>query len=103
MSASPRFLVIRGADVELRVKAVPGAKREEIAGVLGDRLKIRVAAPPEGGKANDAICALIAKRLSMRERDVVVTHGEANPHKTISLHGAASRADVLAALFTQSA
>ena len=48
----PAYLLVRGDDLEIRVKAVPGAKREEIAGALGDRLKIRVAQPPEGGRAN---------------------------------------------------
>ncbi|MBL0871655.1 MAG: DUF167 domain-containing protein, partial [Phycisphaerales bacterium] len=43
----------------VRVKAVPGSRREEIAGVLGDRLKVRVSAPPEKGKANDAIVELV--------------------------------------------
>ena len=38
-----------GNDVLLLVKMVPGASRDEIAGVVGDRLKVRVAAPPEDG------------------------------------------------------
>ncbi len=98
MSALPSFLVLRGADVEVRVKAIPGAKREEIVGLLGDRLKVRVAAPPEGGKANAAICALIASRLAMRARDVEVTQGASSAQKTITLHGAAARMDKLASL-----
>ncbi len=46
------------------VKAVPGSSRDEVAGVLGDRLKVRVSAAAEGGKANKAICAVIARALS---------------------------------------
>ena len=61
MSASSHYLVARGDDLVLRVKAVPGAKRDAIAGALGDRLKIRVAAPPEDGQANAAIRALLAR------------------------------------------
>ena len=49
-----------GGDVLIRVKVVPGASRAGIAGVLGDRLKVRVSAPAEGGRANKAVCAVIA-------------------------------------------
>lgn len=69
----------------LRVKAVPGASRDEIAGALGDRLKIRVSAPPEGGKANKAICALLAKKIGVRLRSVRIASGSASPEKTIRI------------------
>ena len=48
---------------EIRVKAVPGSSRSRIAGVLGDRLKIQVAAPPEDGKANKAVAEVLAQWL----------------------------------------
>ncbi len=69
--------------VLIRVKAVPGAKREQIAGVLGDRLKIKVSAPPEGGKANAAICALIARTLGVKAGAVSVVSGMTNPEKIV--------------------
>ncbi|MBK7406509.1 MAG: DUF167 domain-containing protein [Phycisphaerales bacterium] len=73
--------------VVLRVKAVPGASRDAIAGVLGDRLKIRVSAPPEGGKANRAICALVAGALGLRPRDVEVASGHTSPEKLLRVVG----------------
>ncbi|MCA9272712.1 MAG: DUF167 domain-containing protein [Phycisphaerales bacterium] len=73
--------------VTIRVKAVPGAKREQIAGVLGDRLKIKVSAPPEGGKANAAICALIAKTLGVKAGAVSVVSGMTNPEKVVRVEG----------------
>ena len=69
------------------MKAVPGAKREQVAGVLGDRLKIKVSAPPEGGKANAAICALIAKRLGVKPGAVSVVSGMTNPEKVVRVEG----------------
>ncbi len=73
--------------VAIRLKAVPGAKRNEIAGVLGDRLKVRVSAPPEGGKANKAICALLAETLGLRLRDIEIVSGLTNPEKVARVTG----------------
>jgi hypothetical protein len=92
MDKPPSWARIDGPGVILlRVKAVPGARRTEIAGVLGEgeqaRLKIRVSAPPEGGKANKAICALVAKALGVKPRDVSVIAGQTNPEKTLRIEG----------------
>lgn len=65
----------------IRVKAVPGASRDQIVGVLGDRLKIKVAAPPEGGKANDAIRALLARDIGAKTTGVELVSGASNPEK----------------------
>ncbi len=48
-----------GDDVLVWVKAVPGAAQDTVAGALGDRLKVRVSAAPEDGRANKAICRLL--------------------------------------------
>lgn len=48
----------------LRIKAIPGARRSGTAGLIGNRLKVKVNAPPENGKANEAICRLIASKLA---------------------------------------
>lgn len=71
----------------VRVKAVPGARRDELAGVLGDRLKVRVSAPPEGGRANDAIRALLAGTLGVRPRDVTLCAGLSSPEKVLRVVG----------------
>ncbi|MFW6058899.1 MAG: DUF167 domain-containing protein [Phycisphaeraceae bacterium] len=71
--------------VTLRVKVVPGASRSRLAGMLGDRLKVQIAAPPEGGKANKALCTLLAKTLGINKTDVHVTTGASQPHKTVTI------------------
>ena len=73
--------------IRLRVKAVPGAKNTQIAGVLGDRLKVRISAPPEGGKANKAICQLLARTLGISKRDVEVVAGRSSPEKVVAVQG----------------
>ena len=74
-------------NTRIRVKAVPGASRDQIAGALADRLKIRISAPPEGGKANEAICRLLAGALGVRPRDIELIAGHASPEKTLLVSG----------------
>jgi uncharacterized protein (TIGR00251 family) len=76
------------APLRLAVKAVPGARKDEIAGRLGDRLKVRVSAPPEGGRANQAICTLIAEALGLHARKVRVISGHARAEKVLQIAGA---------------
>lgn len=72
----------------IAIKAVPGARRDEIVGMLGDRLKVRVAAPAEAGKANAAICALIADALGVKARQVEIVSGLGSAEKVVRVAGA---------------
>ncbi len=69
----------------LPIKAVPGASSSKVAGMLGDRLKVRIAAAPEHGKANKAICALIAKSLNIKPAMIEVASGHTNPEKILRI------------------
>lgn len=71
----------------LRVKVVPGARQNQISGLLGDRLKIRVSAPAEGGKANKAVCQLLARSLGLTPAHVVIERGMTSPEKTVRIEG----------------
>lgn len=73
--------------VAIRIKVVPGASRSKVVGVLGDRLKVAIAAPPEGGKANKAVCELLAELLNVAKRDVVIVSGKTQPTKTVEVLG----------------
>ena len=72
---------------ELKVKVVPGASRDEIASWLGDALKVRVSAPPEKGKANKAVCKLLAKQLRLSKGAVTVVQGHGSAHKRLQIEG----------------
>lgn len=78
--------------VLIAVKAVPGASRDAVAGRLGERLKVRVAAPPEGGKANKAICALLAAELGVRASDAEVVQGHGRAEKVVRVAGVTAAA-----------
>jgi len=71
--------------LRLKVKVVPGASTTEIAGWLGDRLKVRVAAPPERGKANALLEDHLATVLGVPKRCVTVVAGHGQPNKTIAI------------------
>ena len=83
--------------VRIRIKAVPGASRDSIAGLLGDRLKVRVSAAPEGGQANKAIVRLLAKSLGIKPTQVTLVSGQTNPEKVFELDSVRA-SDVCSAL-----
>ncbi len=73
--------------VLIQIKVVPGASRDRIAGELGGALKITVAAPPQGGKANKAVARLLAKALNLRASQVQVVRGTTSPNKSVLIQG----------------
>ena len=66
----------------------PGAKKTEIAGVHGDALKIRLAAPPVDGKANAALIAFVADRLGLAKSAVTVKSGHSSRRKVVEVTAA---------------
>lgn len=69
------------------MKVVPGSSRSCLAGWLGDTLKLRVAAPPERGKANAAVEALLDEALSLPSGSARVVAGQSSPRKTVEVSG----------------
>lgn len=70
----------------IRVRVQPGAKRAGLTGRLASgEWKLMVTAPPEDGRANEAVVALLAERLGLRRRDVVIERGATSKSKWIVL------------------
>jgi len=93
MTVSGLHIEQSGDDVLIWIKAVPGASRDGIAGIIGDRLKVRISAAPEAGKANKAICKLIASVLGVKTKQVSIDSGQTNPEKIVRINGVV-RSDV---------
>ena len=74
--------------VVLRLHVQPGGGRSEVVGRHGDAVKVRVAAPPERGRANDACRRLLAEVFDIKESAVVVVSGETSRTKRVALMGA---------------
>lgn len=71
----------------LRLQVSPGAARTEVVGRHGDAWKVRVSAPPERGRANDAVVRLLAERLGVPARSVSVVSGHTAREKVVELRG----------------
>jgi uncharacterized protein len=86
------------ADAEISVRLQPRAKRAGVAGERDGRILVRVTAPPVDGKANAALCELIADRVGVPPSRVKIVRGHTARDKVVRVHGvggAAVRAALL--------
>lgn len=73
----------------LELKVVPGASRTEIAGRYAEGLKVRVAAPPEDGRANREVVAALANALKLPRGSIEIVQGHGSPRKVVQIDGLA--------------
>jgi uncharacterized protein len=71
----------------LRLRVSPGAKRAAVVGRYGEGWKVRVAAPPEAGRANAAVVRLIATAVSVSPEAVRLVSGHSGRDKIVELAG----------------
>ena len=74
----------------------PRAAKDEIAGYHGDRLKVRITAPPVDGKANQHLIAFLAAVFQVTKRDVVLLSGESGRDKRVRIQRPKAVPDILA-------
>lgn len=72
----------------LKVRVIPGAPASKVVGWLEDRLKVRVAAPPERGKANAAVIKFLAAELQLEKRALSIASGSTSQNKLVEIQGA---------------
>jgi uncharacterized protein len=73
--------------MELDVRVIPRAAHDELAGTREGRLLVRVTAPPVDGKANAAVCALLAKAAGVPKGAVRVVRGGSARDKRVRIEG----------------
>jgi uncharacterized protein YggU (UPF0235/DUF167 family) len=78
-----------GCRLGLRVR--PGGRTDRIVGTYGERLKLEVSAPPERGRANEAVRALLGRVLGLRRDQVAIVAGASGPDKVVHLDTLAPR------------
>jgi len=71
----------------LRLRVTPGARRSGIVGRYGEAWKVRVAAPPEDGRANAAVLRLLAETLELPRESVTLVSGHGTRDKVVELSG----------------
>lgn len=86
------FRVSGDGSITLTLHVQPGAKRTECAGLHGDALKIRLAAPPVDGKANAALIEYVAERLGCGRAAVTLKSGQTSRRKVLTVTGSTPEA-----------
>jgi uncharacterized protein (TIGR00251 family) len=78
------------ASAKIRVRLQPRARANEIVGERGGALLVRVTAPPVEGRANDALCKLLARRAGVGRTRVTIVRGKATQLKLVRIEGIAA-------------
>ena len=89
-ATTPCLQITGKGDLQLTLHVHPGAKTTSCAGIHGDALKIRLAAPPVDGKANQALISWLAKTLSCPQSALELIRGQTSRRKVIRISAAPS-------------
>jgi uncharacterized protein (TIGR00251 family) len=84
-----------GADgsITLELHCQPGARRTEVVGAHGSALKIRLAAPPVEGRANELLVDFLAASFGVSRRNVTLIRGQTGRAKTVRIVSPTARPD----------
>jgi uncharacterized protein len=78
---------VSASTTRLRLRVAPGAAKAAVVGRHGEAWKVRVAAAPERGKANEAVLELLAETLAVPRANVTLVSGSASRDKIVELAG----------------
>jgi uncharacterized protein (TIGR00251 family) len=73
--------------VVFTAKVIPGSSRTAVCGLLGEMVKVKVAAPPEKGKANQSLIEFLAEKLGVKKSNISIISGQTNPIKQVQVLG----------------
>ncbi len=73
--------------ITFEVRVVPRAARTELAGEMGDAVKVRVSSPPVDGTANAELIKFLAKMLGVAKGDIEIVSGQASKTKRVQVTG----------------
>lgn len=76
-----------GHTTRVRLRVSPGSRKTELAGRHGEGWKVRVSAPPEDGRANEALLELLADRVGLPRRSLAIVSGRSSRDKVVEMTG----------------
>jgi uncharacterized protein len=76
-----------GGGIKFFAKIVPGSSKTAISGILNGMLKVKIAAPPEKGKANKCLLEFLAKQFGIKKNAMVIISGLTSAIKQIQING----------------
>ncbi|MBI4299706.1 MAG: YggU family protein [Chloroflexi bacterium] len=79
--------VKEAAIARISVHVQPNAKRSEVVGMAEGIFRVRIAAPPSEGRANEALLAFLADALGVKRRDVSLVRGASSREKVVEVAG----------------
>ncbi len=91
----PEFYEWQGDDLILRIKAQPKASKDEFAEVLGNRLKIRITAPPVDGKANQHLIKFLARQFKVSKSQIELLTGDSAREKRFKIRSPKQIPDII--------
>jgi len=71
--------------LNLKIHIQPGARKNEIVGLHGDAIKIKIKAPPVDGRANEELIDFLAKHYGVPKRSVQIVSGHTSRQKTVKI------------------
>lgn len=73
--------------IEVHIRAMPRASKNQIQGIYDGALKIRLTTPPVDGKANQALIKFLSKTLGIAKSQIELTQGDTSRRKTVRISG----------------
>lgn len=81
------WLEEKSGNIYIHIHVQPRASKNEIVGIHGDYLKIRLTSPPVEGAANSLLVEFMAKKLGIPKSKIEIVSGEKSRHKTLRVEG----------------
>jgi uncharacterized protein (TIGR00251 family) len=81
------WLTEKGGCIFINIHLQPRASKNEIAGIHGDSIKLRLTSPPVDGAANLHVIEFFAKKLGVQKSKITIVSGKKSRHKTLKIEG----------------
>lgn len=78
---------VPGRETKISIKVQPNAGRNEVVGVINGVWKIKIAAPPDKGKANQELIEFLSDTLGVRKNNITILRGQTSHNKVVSVGG----------------